>query len=204
MKIGIIGAGNIGSTLARLLTKAGYSVALSNSRGPETLESLVTEIGGDIHAATAEEAARYGDIVIEAIPYGRYRQLPVDALAGKILVSAANYYPKRDGMIDFAGHTQTGLIAAYLPQTRVVKAFNTIYFKHLLEQGDTSKPISERRVIFIAGDDAEAKQEVTRLIEDLGFGVYDTGSLEESEVQEPGAEVYTKDMTVAEARALLG
>ncbi len=165
MKIGIIGAGNIGSSLARLLTKAGYSVAISNSRGPETLGSLVTDIGGDIHAMTAEDAARYGDIAIEAIPFGRYRQLPADALAGKILISASNYYPQRDGVIDFAGHTQTGLVSAYLPETRVIKAFNTIYFKHLLEQGDPSKPIPERRVIFIAGDDAEAKREVAQLIE---------------------------------------
>jgi len=141
--------------------------------------------------------------VIEAIPFGRYRTLPADELKGKILVSAANYYPGRDGQIDLQGLAQTELIAQSLPGTRVVKAFNTIWYGHLASQGDTSKPVGERRVIFLAGDDAEAKQIVTDLIEEIGFGPLDTGSLHNSTIQEPGTEIYNVDMTVREARIML-
>ena len=131
------------------------------------------------------------------------RDLPKEELTGKTLVSASNYYPGRDGEMDLDGHTQTGLVASYLSDTTVIKAFNTIYWEHLHDQGDTSKPIGERRVIFLAGDDEAAKQEVADLIEEVGFGPFDTGSLSESSVQEPGADIYNNDMTVAEARERL-
>ena len=207
MKLGIIGAGNIGATLAGLFAKAGHEVALSNSRGPETLQDLVSDLNknaeGEVQAVTAEDAAAFGDIVIEAIPFGHYQDLPKEELAGKTLVSASNYYPGRDGEIDFGGHTQTGLVASYLSDTTVVKAFNTIYWEHLRDQGDTSKPTNERRVIFLAGDNEAAKREVAGLIEEIGFGPLDTGSLSESGVQEPGADIYNRDMTVAEARERL-
>ena len=209
MKIGMIGAGHIGATLAGLLARVGHEVALSNSRGPDTLENLVADLnknaqnnseGGSVRAMTAEDAASFGDLVIEAIPFGHYRDLPKEQLKGKTLVSASNYYTNRDGEIDFDGHTQTGLVASYLSATTVVKAFNTIYWEHLHRQGDTTKSLEERRVIFLAGDDETAKKEVADLIEELGFGPFDAGSLSESAVQEPGADVYTEDMTLAEAK----
>ncbi len=207
MKLGIIGAGNIGATLAGLFAKAGHEVALSNSRGPETLQDLVADLNknaeGEVQAMTAEDAAASGDIVIEAIPFGHYRDLPKEELEGKTLISASNYYPGRDGEMEFNGHTQTGLIASYLSGTSVVKAFNTIYWEHLRDQGDTSKPIDERRVIFLAGDDAAAKREVADLVKEVGFGPFNTGALSESGVQEPGADIYNTDMTVAEARERL-
>lgn len=203
MNIGIIGAGNIGAALARLLAQAGHAVAISNSRGPESLAELVGSLGPNVRAMTVAEAAAFGDVVIEAIPFGRYEMLPADKLAGKILVSAANYYPGRDGQIDLQGLAQTELVARHVPQAKVVKAFNTIWTQHLENQGDVTKPVAERRVIFLAGDDAEAKAVVADLITEIGFGPLDTGSLHESTVQEPGSRIYNVDMTVREAREML-
>jgi hypothetical protein len=203
MNIGIIGAGNIGATLAKLFSEVGHNIAISNSRGPESLTELVGNLGVNVQAMTVEDAAIFGDVVIEAIPFGRYQTLPADPLAGKILVSAANYYPGRDGEIDLKSMAQTELVAQHLPETKVVKAFNTIWSQHLEHQGDTTKPVEERRVIFLAGDDAEAKAIVSDLITEIGFGPLDTGSLRESTIQEPGAKIYNVAMTVSEARQML-
>lgn len=204
MKIGIIGAGHIGATAAKLFAQAGHEVALSNSRGPETLADTVREIGEGVVAMTAENAAAFGDVVLEAVPFGRHQELPAAALAGKIVISASNYYPDRDGEIDFHILTQTELVAAHLDRSHVVKAFNTIYWEHLRDQGDADKPLDERRAIFIAGNSAEAKAVARGLIEEIGFAAVDTGVLAESSVQEPGATVYNRDLTAREARAVLG
>lgn len=203
MNIGIIGAGNIGGTLAELFARAGHRVALSNSRGPETLAEKAEDLGPNVTAMRAEDAAKFAEVVLEAIPFGHYRDLPADALKGKIVISASNYYPERDGKIDLGNGTQTELVARHLRGSRVVKAFNTIFWQHLRDQGDPGRPLSERRAIFIAGDDAEAKGVVTGLIEELGFAAVDTGTLNGSAVQEPGAAIYTKDLTADEARELL-
>ena len=204
MKIGIIGAGHIGSTLAKLFAIAGHEVALSNSRGPETLSDTVLDIGYGVVAATAEEAATFADVALEAIPFGRYQELPADALAGKVVMSAANYYPERDGDVDLHGLTQTGLVAEHLKGAKVVKAFNAIRWDHLRDQGDLSKPLGERRAIFIAGDDEDAKTQVSELIGGIGFTAVDTGTLEESTVHEPGGDLYGKEVTAKEARELIG
>jgi predicted dinucleotide-binding enzyme len=204
MKIGIIGAGNIGGTLAGLFSGAGHEVALSNSRGAESLAEFAAVLGPNVSAVSAAEAASFGDVVVEAIPYGRYQSLPVQELAGKILISAANYYPDRDGQIDLGGRAQSELIADYLPETRVVKAFNTIWYRHLAEEADVDLPIGERRVIFLAADDAQAKEIVSGLIREIGFGPLDTGTLAQSKVQEPGSKIYNVDMTVDEAKVVLG
>jgi 8-hydroxy-5-deazaflavin:NADPH oxidoreductase len=204
MKIGIIGAGHIGATAAKLFARAGHEVALSNSRGPETLADTVREIGEGAVAMTAEDAAAFGEVVLEAVPFGKYQELPAAALTDKVVISASNYYPERDGEIDFHILTQTELVAAHLEGSHVVKAFNTIYWEHLRDQGDVAKPLDERRAIFIAGDSAEAKAVVRELIEEIGFAAVDTGVLAESSVQEPGAVVYNRDLTAREARAVLG
>lgn len=203
MKIGIIGAGSIGGTAARLFVEAGHEVLLSNSRGPESLKEKVEALGPNVRAVTAEEAARFGEVVMEAIPFGHYRDLPADAVEGKVFISASNYYPERDGEMDLGGRAQTEAVAEHLGGARVVKAFNTIYWEHLRDQGDPSKPMDERRAIFIAGDDAEAKQVVADLIEEIGFAPIDTGTLHESTRQEPGAPVYNEDLTAREARQVL-
>jgi len=201
MDIGIIGAGNIGATTARLFAGAGHRVAISNSRGPETLGELVSEMGENARAATVEEAADFGEVVLEAIPFGRYEDLPSDRLAGKILVDAANYYPGRDGEMDFGGLGSSEVIARRLPGARVVKAFNTMYYETLRTEGRGDD--EDRLVLFVAGDDAEAKDVVSRLIEEIGFAPVDTGSLEEGRKQEPGSPIYNAPMTEDEAREAL-
>lgn len=202
MKIGIIGAGNIGANAARLFVGAGHEVAISNSRGPESIRDLASEIGAQ--AMTIEEAARFGEVAMEAIPFGRYTGLPADALAGKILITASNYYPGRDGEMELSGRAQSELVAEHLPETRVVKAFNTIYFKRLAENGRPDAPLGERETIFVAGDDEEAVAVVSGLIQEIGFAPVVTGPLTESIRQEPGSEVYNVAMTPEEARKLLG
>lgn len=186
MNVGIIGAGNVGVTAAKLLAQAGHRVALSNSRGPDTLSKTVKELGPNVTAMTAEEAAAFGEVVLEAVPFGRYRDLPVDALAGKIVVSASNYDPERDGPIDFGGLTQSEFLARHLSRSRVVKGFNTIFWEHLRDHGDHSEPLINRRTILIAGDDPEAKRVVTELIEGIGFTAVDVGTLAHSQRLETG------------------
>ena len=206
MNIGIIGAGHIGGTAARLFVDAGHDVVISNSRGPETLRALVAGLGPRAHAATPDEAARFGEVVLVAIPLKDYPSLPAGNLRGKIVVDAMNYYPSRDGHIaplDSGEKASSELVAEHLPGARVVKAFNTIWFEHLKTKGKKDAPVDERRVIFVSGDDAEAKRVVSRLIEEIGFGPYDLGSLHDSVHQQPDAAVYNKDVTVAEARAIV-
>lgn len=205
MKIGIIGARHIGSTTARLFVDAGHEVAISNSRGVETLREVVAALGPKAHAATPADAARFGDVVLLAIPLKDYTTLPVDELHGKIVIDAMNYYPNRDGhyaQLDSGEMASSELVAAHLASTRVVKAFITIWFEHLKTQGKKDAPLAERRAIFVSGDDAEAKRVVSTLIEDIGFGPYDLGSLHGSLQQQPDAAVYNRDVTVAEARGI--
>ncbi|HKO56596.1 MAG TPA: NADPH-dependent F420 reductase [Thermoanaerobaculia bacterium] len=206
MKIGIIGAGHIGGTTARLFVDSGHEVAISNSRGPETLRPLIEELGPAARAATPSEAARFGEVVLLAIPLKDYPTLPAADLRGKVVIDAMNYYPNRDGhfsRLDSGEQASSELVAAHLPESRVVKAFNTIWFEHLRQQGRKDAPVDDRRVIFVSGDDADAKRVVSDLIEEIGFGPYDLGSLRHSVHQQPDTAVYNKDMTVAEARAQL-
>ena len=203
MKIGIIGAGNIGANAAKLFANAGHKVAISNSRGPETLAELVEEIGGDARAATIEETAEFGDVVLEAIPFGRYQELPADRLIGKIVVDASNYYPRRDGEIDLDGLTSAEVLARHLSGSRVVKAFNTMYYETLASEGRPDAPLEDRLVLVVAGDDEGAKGVVSRLIEEIGFAPVDIGPLETSGRQEPGAPVYNNPMKPERAREML-
>jgi len=201
--IGVIGSGNIGATAARLFAAAGHRVAISNSRGPETLEGLVAEIGPGVRAATVEDAAGFGEVVMEAIPFGRYESLPAEKLAGKVFITASNYYPARDGEVEHGGLASAEVIQQHLPGARVVKAFNTIYFVRLGENGRPGAPIEEREAIFVSGDDEEAKGVVSGLIEEIGFAPVDAGTLAESRRQEPGSPIYNVAMNPAQAREML-
>jgi predicted dinucleotide-binding enzyme len=202
MNIGIIGSGNIGATTARLFSGAGHEVAVSNSRGPETLEPLVEEIGPQARAATVEEAAAFGEVVLVAIPFFAYETLPANQLAGKIVVDAMNYYEGRDGQMDFDGLTSSELVARAHPGARVVKAFNTMYYETLATGGHPSG--DSRLVLFVAGDDAEAKGIVSQLIEQIGFAPVDTGSLGEGgRRQQPGSPIYNVPMDEEQAREAL-
>ncbi|WP_251857737.1 NADPH-dependent F420 reductase [Herbiconiux sp. L3-i23] len=179
--IATIGSGLIGSQLARLAVASGYDVVVSNSRGPETLDDLVAELGGRARAATAEEAAAAGDLVIVTIPLRAYRDVPVEPLAGKIVIDTNNYYPQRDGSIaelDDESTTTAELLQAHLPESKVVKAFNHIGFGDLTTDGSPAGTPG-RRALVIAGDDADAKATVTALIDGFGFDVVDAGPLAE-------------------------
>ncbi|MEM9663843.1 MAG: NAD(P)-binding domain-containing protein [Bacteroidota bacterium] len=209
MQIGIIGSGNIGGTLAQLLVGAGHDVALSNSRGPDSLADQVAALGNRARATTPEEAARFGEVVIEAIPYGKIETLPAEALAETILVSASNYYPGRDGRIEAVegveALTQTERVAHHASEARVVKAFNTIYWIHLRDQGDPSLALEDRRILPLASDDEDAKVLVADLIRELGFAPYDMGLLRDGGAQmQPGQPIYNKDITLREIRDRLG
>jgi predicted dinucleotide-binding enzyme len=169
--IGLIGAGNIGSAIARSAVAHGYDVVLSNSRGPETLAGLVAELGPHARATTPAEAGAAGDIVVVTIPLGRYREVPVEPLAGKIVVDTNNYYPQRDGHIaelDEKTDTSSGLLQKHLPTSHVVKAFNHIRAADITTDG-TPAGTPGRRALVVAGDNADAVATVTRLYDEFGF-----------------------------------
>jgi 8-hydroxy-5-deazaflavin:NADPH oxidoreductase len=179
--VGFVGSGNIGSTIARLALAGGHEVVLSNSRGPETLNDLVAELGSGARAATAEEAAAAGDLVVVTVPLKAYRQVPVEPLRGKVVIDTNNYYPDRDGHIaelDDESTTTSELLQAHLPESSVVKAFNNIYFAHL---GSLQRPVgdAERSVLAICGDEAAAKETASAFLDSIGYDTYDVGPLSE-------------------------
>jgi len=181
MTIGFIGAGKIGSQLARLSLANGYDVVLSNSRGPATLAALVQELGPQARALTPREAAQVGDLVVVTIPLESYRSVPVEPLAGKIVIDTNNYYPQRDGHIaelDDESTTTAELLQQHLPLSRVVNAFNHIYAAELTTHGQPAGS-KGRRALAIAGDDEGAKATVARLIDQFGFDTVDAGPLAE-------------------------
>jgi predicted dinucleotide-binding enzyme len=205
MKIGIIGAGHIGGTLARQFVAAGHEVALSNSRGPDTLEAVVEELGQRAQAVTAAEAAQFGDVVVVSLPFGRYRELPTGGVAGKIVIDTNNYYPQRDGHfeeLDSDRTTSSELLQAHLSGAHVVKAFNAILWSRLRDDGRPAGD-GERVGIPISGDD-EAKRTVAELIEQIGFDAVDAGTLAEGgRKHQPGSPAYTDGLHTKDLRARL-
>ena len=181
-RFGIIGAGNIGSTLARGLVDRGHEVVISNSRGPETLAGLVGELGAKATAATAADAAAAGDVVIVTVPLKALEDVPVEPLAGKIVLDTNNYYWERDGRIavlDEKRATTTGLLQEHLPAAKVVKAFNHIMSSEILTTGSPAGS-DDRRALATASDDPEALAFVTALYDEFGFDAVDVGSVAES------------------------
>ena len=205
MNIGIIGAGHIGGTAARLFANTGHEVALSNSRGPASLENLAAEIGPRAHAAGVDDAARFGGVVLLAVPWRAPEALPAaELVAGKIVIDAMNPYGPGGEILELGGTTSSEQVLTRLPGARLVKAFNTIYYQHLATLGNASLPMEERYAIFVAGDDAEARQAVAQLIEEIGFAPVDTGGLVEGgRRQQPGSRIYNHPMTAREARRIL-
>lgn len=205
MKIGILGAGNIGATAARLFIAAGHDVAVSNSRGPDSLKDLVRELGDRVHAMTIDDASRFGEVVLLAVPWRTPEALPhPDLLLGKIVIDAMNPYRPDGGFYDLGGSTSSEEVLKRIPGARLVKAFNTIYYVHLAGRGRKDLPVDERHTIYVAGDDADAKKMVTRLIEEIGFAAIDTGSLREGgRMQQPDSPIYNKTYNRREAREFL-
>ncbi|MGH9067740.1 MAG: NADPH-dependent F420 reductase [Acidimicrobiales bacterium] len=190
--IGFIGAGNIGSTLARLAADAGYDVVVSNSRGPETLADLVRRLGPRARAATPPQAAAAGDIVVVTVPLRAYRQVPVEPLAGKVVIDTTNYYPDRDGHIaelDDESTTTSELLQAHLPTSHVVKALNTVFFKHLAA---LARPhgAADRSAVAITGDDEAAKTTAAAFLDAIGYDTYDAGPISEGWRYQQGATPY--------------
>jgi 8-hydroxy-5-deazaflavin:NADPH oxidoreductase len=179
--IGFIGSGNIGSAVARAAIGHGHEVVMSNSRGPETLADLVADLGPQARAATATDAAAAGDLVVVTIPLKNIDQVPVEPLAGKVVIDTNNYYPQRDGRIaelDDESTTTAELLQRRLPTSKVVKAFNHIMASQILTDASPAGT-DGRRALAIAGDDDDAKQQVTALLDEFGFDVLDLGPLAE-------------------------
>jgi 8-hydroxy-5-deazaflavin:NADPH oxidoreductase len=203
MKIGIIGSGNIGGTLTRRFQALGHDVTVGNSRGPETLTALAAETGAT--AGTARQAAEHGEVVVIATPVRAVPGLPAEALRGKVVVDANNYYARRDGHIepiDDQAVTSSRWIAERLPGAAVVKAFNTIRAGHLLANGRAAGEPG-RIALPVAADDEAAKRTVMALVEELGFDPVDAGTLDESWRQQPGAPVYGADLDAPGVRESL-
>jgi predicted dinucleotide-binding enzyme len=206
MNIGIIGAGQIGGALTRRLTKLGHKVVVANSRGPESLAGLAAETGA--RAGSVRDAVRDADLVVVTIPEKNIPDLPAglftNADARLVVIDTGNYYPRqRDGRIE--------AIEAGLPESRwveqqlgrpVIKVFNNIYARHLLELGRPAGAAG-RIALPVAGDDAAAKAVVLRLVDELGFDGVDAGGLDESWRQQPGTPVYAKDFDAAGVRRAL-
>jgi len=206
MKIGIIGAGQIGGTLTRRFTALGHQVFVANSRGPETLAGLATETGAK--AVSVREAARAGQVVIVTIPEAKIKDLPKDLFAGVpadvVVVDTGNYYPReRDGRIDEIedGMTESRWVSQLLGRP-VVKAFNNIYAQHLLERG-RPKGAAGRIALPVAGDNQASKAAVMRLIDELGFDPVDAGGLDDSWRQQPATPVYAMDYDTEGVRKAL-
>lgn len=200
--IGIIGAGHIGSQLARAAIAHGYDVVISNSRGPETLEDLVAELGGHASAATAAEAGAAGDFAVVTVPFKAYRDIPVAPLAGKVVIDTNNYYWERDGHVaelDAGTATVSGLLQEHLPTSRIVKAFNHITSADITTDG-TLIGTPDRRALAIAGDDADAKALVTQLQDEFGFDTVDAGALSDSWRFERDQPAYVVRQNAAELR----
>lgn len=206
MKIGIIGAGNIGAALTRRFTAAGHQVFVANSRGPESLRDLAAETGAT--PVSVREAARSGNVVVVTIPEKNIPQLPRDLFAGVpadvAVVDTGNYYPRqRDGRIEpiEAGTVESRWVSQQLGRP-VVKAFNNIYARHLQDLG---KPAGTpgRIALPVAGDDPTSKAVVMGLLDEIGFDGIDAGTLDESWRQQPGTPVYTADLDAAGVRQAL-
>ncbi|UQN28652.1 NADPH-dependent F420 reductase [Brachybacterium kimchii] len=203
--IGIIGAGNIGSQVARAALTAGYDVVIANSRGPETLADLVSELGDDARAATATEAGEAGDVVVVTVPLKAIDRIPVEPLAGKIVLDTNNYYPGRDGQIPAldAGETTTSqLLQEHLPTSKVVKAFNHIPAADITtDVAPAGTP--DRRALAVSSDDPEALEFATKLYDEFGFDAVDVSPLSESWRVERDRPAYVVRQNAEQLRANL-
>ena len=201
--LGLVGAGRIGSQLARLGIAHGYDVVVSNSRAPESLAPLVGELGPHARAGTVAEAAQAGDIVVVAIPLRSIAALPPSAFAGKVVIDTGNYYPARDGVIpelEDGRETVSGLLQQILPQAHIVKAFNHIPAANLT--ADAAPPGTPgRRALAIAGDDDDAKALISELLDEFGFDVVDLGPLAEGWRFERDMPAYGQHLTASGLRS---
>ena len=204
MKIGVIGAGFIGRAVAQLALAAGHEVMLSNSRGPQTMSSVLSGIRG-VKVGSAQDAAQFGDVVLVAIPFEHYRSVPAQWLEGKTVLDPNNYYPERDGhfpVLDRFETTTSRLLAEHFSHSKVVKVFNAIFATDLTED---ARPhgAPDRRALPVAADDAGAKAQVISLLDELGFDAVDAGNLDDSWRFERAKPAYCVPLDQAGLRAAL-
>ncbi|GEJ56844.1 NADPH-dependent F420 reductase [Anaeromyxobacter diazotrophicus] len=205
MRVGIIGSGHIGGTAARLFAEAGHEVALSHAGPPDALRDAVAKLGPNAHAATVEEAARFGDVVLLALPWRSRGALPARALDGKVVVDATNPYGADGKVEDLGDATSSEEVLKVIPRSRLVKAMNTLFAQDLASRGRKDLPLPERTVLLMAGDDEDAKQVVAELIRDIGYAAVDLGELREGgKLQQPGSPLYAKTLRASEVPAALG
>jgi hypothetical protein len=206
MRIGVIGAGRVGGTLARHFTAAEHEVAVSNSRGPRTLRWLMADLGSRAQATTPEEAAEFGEVLVVSVPFGRYAQVPTAGTAGKPVIDTTNYVPERDGhfpQLDNGSTTSSEMLQAHLSGAHVVKAFNAMRWDHIRDYGRPGGAMT-RYGIPVSGDDSAAKLVVLDLVDELGFEPVDAGDLAHGgRKHQPGTPVFTADLTANELRARL-
>lgn len=201
--IGFIGSGHIGSQLARLAVEHGYDVVMSNSRGPETLSTLVEELGPHARAATPAEAAAAADLAVVTIPFRALPAVPVEPLAGKVVIDTENYYPERDGHVmelDDERSTVSELVQRHLPTSKVVKAFNHIIYAELTSDARPAGTPGRRGLVAIA-DDEDARARVAALIDEFGFDPVEVSPLSEGWRIERDTPGYVARRTADELRA---
>ncbi len=201
--IGFIGSGHIGSQLARLAVAHGYDVVLSNSRGPQTLGDLVDELGPHARAATPAEAAAAADLAVVTIPLHALATVPVEPLAGKVVIDTDNYYPQRDGQVadlDDETTTVSELLQRHLPSSKVVKAFNHILSSELTTDGSPAGTPGRRALVAISDDEA-ARARVAALIDELGFDAVEVSPLSEGWRIQRDTPAYGVRRTADELRA---
>jgi predicted dinucleotide-binding enzyme len=203
--IGFIGSGHIGGQVARAAVAHGYDVVMSNSRGPETLSELVTELGEHARAATPQEAAEAADFAVVTVPFKAYQDVPVAPLAGKVVIDTNNYYWERDGHVaalDDCSATVSGLLQEHLPTSKVAKGFNHIPSADITSDGAPAGT-ENRRALATSGDSDEAVAVVTRLYDELGFDTVNVGPLSESWRVERDQPAYVVRQNAEQLRANL-